>query len=94
MSEDEPDILDVGAEDIKDILERSVVMPPVTVIGGHIVTGVNSGLITDEVVTTAELLALTPGVEGDQMAIFTLILDPELAQSLGIHDTQTLKDSK
>ncbi len=86
MSEEpEEATVEVEASEIQDILEGAVPMPPVTVVGGHAFTGVNPGLVTDEVVTTVELLALTPSPEGDVTAIFTLIMEPALAEALGIN---------
>lgn len=85
MSEEEA-VVEVGGDEIADVLNSAVVMPPVTVVGAHVFTGVNPNLVTEEVVTTVELLALTPSPEGDQVAIFTLIMEPALAESLGLQD--------
>lgn len=82
----EENIIEVGGDEISDILESAIVMPPVTVVGAHVSTGVNTSLVTEEEVTTVELLVLTPSSEGDQVAIFTLIMEPALAESLGLED--------
>lgn len=88
MREDEEaSVVTVDSEDIKDLLSKAVVMPPITAVGAHVCTEANPSLVTEDVVTTIELLVLTPSPEGDQMAIFTIIMDPELASSLGLQDT-------
>lgn len=86
MIEEEEQVIEVGGDEIAEVLENAIVMPPVTVVGAHVTTGVNPNLVTEEVVTTVELLALTPSPTGDQVAIFTLIMEPALAESLGLED--------
>lgn len=74
--------------DITDLLDQAITMAPATLIGAHVRTGINPQLVHDEVVTTAELLCAVPADNGDEsIAIFTLIMDPELAEYLGLEDT-------
>ncbi len=87
MNEEE-DVVTVDADEIRDILSHAVVMPPVTAIGAHISTGLNPNLIIEEEVTTVEFLTLTPSPDGDTVAIFTLVMEPVLAESLGLTDTK------
>lgn len=84
---DEQGVITASGQEVADILKGAVVMPPVMAIGAHVFTDVNPNLAHDEVVTTVELLVLTPGASGDQMAIFTIIMDPELGASIGLTDT-------
>ena len=94
MSEEEEEVvMDVSSDEIADLLSSALVIPPATIVGGHIFTGNNPGLVTDAVITTMELLALIPSPDGDEFAILTLVLDPALAASLGLNDTTPLETS-
>lgn len=83
---EENSIVEIDGGEIRDILESAVVMPPVTVIGVHVKYGVNPNLVIEDEVATIELLCLTPSPEGDRAAVFTLIMDPELAEAVGLTD--------
>ena len=83
MSDDEIYTVD----DIVEMAKEAPVMAPATVIAASVRTGVNQFLVTDEDVTTVEVLLIAPTDDGDQLAILPLIMTPELAEDLGWKDT-------
>jgi len=75
-------------ESMRALLDNAVSMPPATLIGASVRTGVNTQLVHDDVVTTAEFLCLVPGPDGEELSVvFPLIMNPELAENLGLEDT-------
>lgn len=93
MSEEEEGIVTVTSEQISGILEDAAVLPPVRVVGGIIRYGINPNLVHEEEVCTAEFIAVTPTPDGDKFAIFTLIIDPELAEEFGLQGSPEEEDN-
>lgn len=80
-------IVTVTSEEIKGVLDDATILPPVRVVGALVTTGINPNLVHEEEVCTVELIAITPSPDGDKFAIFTLIIDPELAEEMGLQDS-------